>query len=64
MKLLYAEDEPAMSEAVVDILTFHHFTVDAVFMARVSFVVERIVCNFFFKLCTVAISLYPLYKLA
>lgn len=30
MRLLYAEDEPAMAEAVVDILTFHKFTVDAV----------------------------------
>ena len=31
MSLLYAEDERAMSEAVVDILTFHKFTVDAVY---------------------------------
>ena len=31
MHLLYAEDEPAMSEAVVDILTFHKYTVDAVY---------------------------------
>ncbi len=31
MKLLYAEDEPAMSEAVVDILTFHKYSVDAVY---------------------------------
>ncbi len=30
MKLLYAEDEPAMSEAVVDILTYHNYMVDAV----------------------------------
>lgn len=30
MKLLYAEDEIAMSEAVVDILTYHKYTVDAV----------------------------------
>lgn len=30
MKLLYAEDEPSMSEAVVDILTYHKYTVDAV----------------------------------
>lgn len=30
MKLLLAEDEIAMSEAVVDILTYHHYTVDAV----------------------------------
>lgn len=31
MKLLYAEDERAMSEAVVDILTYHKYTVDAVY---------------------------------
>ena len=31
MKLLYAEDELALSEAVVDILTFHHYLVDAVY---------------------------------
>ncbi len=31
MKLLYAEDERSLSEAVVDILTFHKYTVDAVF---------------------------------
>ncbi len=30
MKLLYAEDEAAMSEAVTDILTFHKYSVDAV----------------------------------
>ncbi len=30
MKLLYAEDEPAMSEAVTDILTYHNYSVDAV----------------------------------
>ena len=30
MKLLYAEDEPALSEAVVDILSYHNYTVDAV----------------------------------
>ncbi len=30
MRLLYAEDEPLMSEAVVDILTFHKYTIDAV----------------------------------
>lgn len=28
MKLLYAEDEPAMAEAVEDILTYHHYLVD------------------------------------
>ena len=27
MKLLYAEDEPAMAEAVEDILTYHHYLV-------------------------------------
>lgn len=31
MKLLFAEDELAMSEAVVDILTYHKYTVDAVY---------------------------------
>lgn len=31
MKLLYAEDEPAMSEAVVDILVYHKYMVDAVY---------------------------------
>ena len=31
MKLLYAEDEAAMSEAVVDILTYHKYAVDAVY---------------------------------
>lgn len=31
MRLLYAEDEKLMSEAVVDILTFHKYTVDAVY---------------------------------
>lgn len=30
MKLLYAEDEPAMAEAVEDILTYHHYLVDRV----------------------------------
>ena len=30
MKLLYAEDEPAMTEAVKDILEYHRFMVDAV----------------------------------
>ena len=30
MKLLYAEDEPAMAEAVTDILTYHHYSVDTV----------------------------------
>ena len=31
MRLLLAEDEPAMSEAVVDILTYHRYQVDPVF---------------------------------
>ena len=31
MRLLYAEDERSMSEAVVDILTYHKYTVDAVY---------------------------------
>ncbi len=31
MKLLYAEDELAMSEAVVDILSYHNYMVDAVY---------------------------------
>ena len=31
MKLLYAEDERSLSEAVVDILEFHKFNVDAVY---------------------------------
>lgn len=31
MKLLYAEDEVSMSEAVVDILTYHNYSVDAVY---------------------------------
>ena len=30
MKLLYAEDERQLSEAVVDILTYHKYLVDAV----------------------------------
>ena len=31
MRILYAEDEPAMSEAVTDVLTYHKYSVDAVF---------------------------------
>ncbi len=31
MKLLYAEDEVSLSEAVCDILTYHNFIVDAVY---------------------------------
>ena len=31
MKLLLAEDEVSMSEAIVDILTYHNYQVDAVY---------------------------------
>lgn len=31
MRLLYAEDEPVLSEAVVDYLTYHKYIVDAVY---------------------------------
>ena len=31
MRILYAEDERGLSEAVVDILAYHHYTVDAVY---------------------------------
>lgn len=31
MKLLYAEDEISMSEAIVDILEYHNYIVDAVY---------------------------------
>ena len=31
MRLLYAEDEPAMSEAAVDILTYHKYIVEPVY---------------------------------
>ena len=34
MKLLYAEDERAMSEAVTDVLTYHKYSVDAVYDGR------------------------------
>ena len=34
MKLLYAEDEAAMSEAVTDILTYHKYSVDPVYDGR------------------------------
>ena len=33
MKLLYAEDERSLSEAVVDILTYHKYIVECI-MAR------------------------------
>ena len=31
MKLLYAEDEPAMAEAVTDMIEYDKFTVDSVY---------------------------------
>lgn len=34
MKLLYAEDEHPLSEAVVDILTYHKYIVDAVYNGK------------------------------
>lgn len=37
MKLLYAEDERALSEAVVDILTYHKYIVDAVYNGEDAF---------------------------
>lgn len=37
MKLLYAEDERSLSEAVVDILTYHHYVVDVVFNGEDAF---------------------------
>ncbi len=37
MKLLYAEDERSISEAVVDILTYHKYIVDAVYNGEDAF---------------------------
>lgn len=37
MKLLYAEDERSLSEAVVDILTYHKYVVDAVYNGEDAF---------------------------
>ena len=37
MKLLFAEDEKALSEAVVDILTYHNYIVDAVYDGEDAF---------------------------
>lgn len=37
MKLLYAEDERSLSEAVADILTYHKYIVDAVYNGRDAF---------------------------
>ena len=38
MRLLYAEDEPALSEAVVDYLTYHKYIVDAVYDGEDAYV--------------------------
>lgn len=37
MKLLYAEDERALSEAVVDVLTYHKYVVEAVYDGEAAF---------------------------
>jgi DNA-binding response OmpR family regulator len=37
MKILFAEDEIAMSEAVTDILTYHHYMVDSVYDGIAAF---------------------------
>lgn len=37
MKILYAEDEPALSEAVVDYLTYHKYIVDAVYDGKEAY---------------------------
>lgn len=37
MKLLYAEDEPSLSEAVADILIYHKYIVDAVYNGQDAF---------------------------
>ena len=42
MKLLYAEDEISMSEAVVDILTFHNYMVDAVYDGEDAFAYAKV----------------------
>ena len=38
MRLLYAEDEPTLSEAVVDYLTYHKYIVDAVYDGEDAYV--------------------------
>ena len=42
MKLLYAEDEISMSEAVVDILTYHHYSVDPVYDGKEALAYARV----------------------
>lgn len=37
MRLLFAEDEPAISEAVVDYLTYHNYIVDAVYDGEAAY---------------------------
>ena len=41
MKILYAEDEIAMSEAVTDILTYHKYAVDAVYDGEAALAFAR-----------------------
>lgn len=41
MKLLFAEDEVSMSEAVVDILTYHKYIVDAVYDGEAALEYDR-----------------------
>ena len=41
MKLLYAEDEPALSEAVVDYLTYHKYIVDAVYDGEEQIIISN-----------------------
>ena len=38
MKLLFAEDEIGLSEAVVDILSYHNYQVDAVYNDRMRWI--------------------------
>ena len=42
MKLIYAEDEISMSEAVVDILTYHHYSVDPVYDGKEALAYARV----------------------
>lgn len=42
MKLLYAEDEKSMSEAVVDVLQYHNYAVDAVYNGNDAYDYARI----------------------
>lgn len=42
MKLLYVEDEAALSEAVVDVLTYHNYLVDAVYDGEEALAYARV----------------------